>query len=282
MPVKIGIIAHATPDAPDFAALARHAEALGFESLWSGEHTVVPVATSTPYRGGEPMPEAMKRLPDPLVALALAAGATKTLRLGTAVCLVPEHDPILLAKQVATIDALSGGRFHFGIGAGWIREETEVMGGDFAHRWRQTREYVAAMKALWTQDEAAFAGEYVNFPALWAWPKPVQRPHPPILIAGALERAAARVADYGDGWIPHANDVDPAAIAAGRARIAALMRDKGRSPDALDVTVWGGKPERALMAEFADAGTTRILFVFGPGKVSETAGRMENLAGKVL
>ena len=282
MAAKIGLMTFATEDSLDFVELARRAETLGFESLWVPEHPVIPVGFTTPFPGKGPLPEYYKHMPDPFIALAAAAGATRTLRLGTAISLVPEHDPKVLAKQVATLDLMSHGRFHFGIGAGWLREESEVMGVEFKRRWSQTREHVLAMKALWTQDEAAFDGTYVKFPPLWSWPKPVQKPHPPILIGGELDKAAERIAEYGDGWLPRYIATDPAGIAAGRKRIAALYRERGRDPDTLDITLFGCKTDRAVMRRFEQAGVTRILFVLLPEQPEETLRRIEEVAGKAL
>ena len=168
----------------DVAILAEKAEDLGFESFWVAEHPVMPVNTpSSPYRGSPDgvIPDSFGRLVDPLVALARASAVTQTIRLGTAVCLVPERNPLLLAKEIATLDHFSGGRFTFGIGAGWVKEETEIMGGDFPHRWTQTREAVLAMKELWTKEEAEYHGRYYDFPTVRCFPKPAQKPHPPIL-----------------------------------------------------------------------------------------------------
>jgi probable F420-dependent oxidoreductase len=282
MAAKVGLMMFATEDTVDFVELARRVEALGFESLWLPEHPVIPVGFTSAFPARGPMPEYYKHMVDPFVALAAAAGATQTLRLGTAISLVPEHDPKVLAKQIATLDLMSHGRFTFGIGAGWLKEESEVMGVEFKRRWSQTREHVLAMQALWTQEEASFSGTYVKFPPLWSWPKPVQKPHPPILIGGELDKAAERIAEYGDGWLPRYIAADPAAIEAGRARIAALMRARGRNPDRLDVTLFGCKTDRAVMARFESAGVTRILFVIQPEKQEETLRRLEDLAGKVL
>ncbi|HUJ73723.1 MAG TPA: LLM class F420-dependent oxidoreductase [bacterium] len=282
MAVKIGVCAFATEDGLDFVELARRAEALGFESLWAPEHGTIPVGAATPYPDGGAMPELLKHIGDPLVALAAAAGATHTLRLGTCVSLVPQHDPKTLAKQVATLDLLSHGRLHLGIGAGWLREESETMGVDFKRRWSQTREHVLAMQALWTQEQAAFAGKYVSFPPLWCWPKPLQKPYPPILIGGELAKAAERIAEYGDGWMPRYRAVDPAAVETGRARIAALLRARGRPSDALDVTLWGCKPERAVMRSYEDAGVTRFLLVLRPEEPQASLRRLEDTAEKVL
>jgi len=282
MPATVGLMAFATEDTLNLLELARRAEALGFESLWLPEHPVIPVGFKTPYPFNGEMPEYYKHMLDPFVALAAAAGATRKLRLGTAISLVPEHDPKMLAKQIATLDLLSQGRFHFGIGAGWLREESEAMGVDFKRRWSQTREHVLAMKALWTEDEARFEGAYVKFPPVWSWPKPVQRPHPPILIGGELERAAERIAEYGDGWLPRYIRADPAGIAAGRERIAALMRARGRDPGRLDITLFGCRADRAVMRRFEDAGVSRILFVLFPEAPADTLRRIEDLARKAL
>ena len=155
--MNVGIFVFETADSLDTAVLAKHAEELGFESFWVPEHPVIPVTTSSPYRGSSDgvIPDAYKRIVDPFVALARASAVTTTIKLGTGICLVPEHNPLMLAKTIATLDHFSGGRFIFGIGAGWLKEETEVMGGDFPHRWTQTREAILAMKELWTKDEAA-------------------------------------------------------------------------------------------------------------------------------
>lgn len=282
MAAKIGLMTFAAEDSLDFVELARRAESLGFESLWVPEHPLIPVHFTTPFPGGGGLPEYYKHMPDPFVALAAAAGATQTLRLGTAISLVPEHDPKVLAKQVATLDLMSHGRFHFGIGAGWLKEESEAMGVHFKRRWSQTREHVLAMKELWTREQADFAGTYVKFPPVWSYPKPVQKPHPPILIGGELEKAAERIAEYGDGWLPRFIATDPAGIEAGRKRIAGLMRERGRNPDVLDITLFGCKRDRAIMRRFEDAGVTRILFVLLPEKPEETLQRIEDTAGKVL
>jgi len=173
--------------------LARAAEERGFESFWVGEHTHIPAARQTPYPGGGPLPKPYYHMADPFVSLMAAAAATRTIKLGTGICLVVEHDPIVLAKSVATLDWLSNGRVLFGIGGGWNREEMEHHGTPFARRWQVLRERVLAMKALWTQEEASFHGEFVNFDRAISFPKPVQTPHPPILFGGATAQGRARV-----------------------------------------------------------------------------------------
>lgn len=178
------------------------AEEAGFDSLLFPEHTHVPSSRETPYPGS-PMPEGFERLHDPLVAAMAAACASETLTVGTAVCLVAQHDPISLAKRVASVDSLTGGRFFFGIGAGWNIEEMVNHGVDPKRRFRQIADYVKGMKEIWTQDEASYEGEFLSFEKIWAWPKPVSSPHPPVILGGLGKTVENRVLDYGDGWMPN-------------------------------------------------------------------------------
>jgi probable F420-dependent oxidoreductase len=185
------------------ADLARNAEERGFESLFLPEHTHIPVSRRTPYPGGGELPPEYSHTLDPFAALAAAATATERLKLGTGVCLVIERDPIVTAKEVATVDHISGGRFLFGVGAGWNREEMENHGTDPDTRFRRMRESIEAMKAIWTQDEAEYHGRIIDFDPIWCWPKPVQKPHPPVLVGGLGEKVLDRVIAYGDEWIPN-------------------------------------------------------------------------------
>ena len=183
--MKIGIFVFATEYSADPATLARKAEDLGFESFWVPEHPVLPVRTTSPFPAPSDdgrIPDSYNRIVDPFVALSRASAVTQTIKLGTGVCLIPERNPLLLAKEVATLDHFSGGRFIFGIGAGWLKEETEIMGGDFANRWTQTWEAILAMKELWTKEEAEYHGRFYDFPPVRSFPRPVQRPHPPVLL----------------------------------------------------------------------------------------------------
>ena len=185
----------------DVALMANKAEQLGFESIWCAEHPIMPVHTTSPFSGSADgvIPETYAHFVDPFIALARASGATSTIKLGTSIVLVPERNPLLMAKEISCLDYFSGGRFIFGIGAGWLREETEIMGGDFDHRWTQTREAVLAMKELWTKDEAEFHGRYYDFPLVKSYPKPVQKPHPPVVLGGSAKNVLRRVAGWGDG-----------------------------------------------------------------------------------
>jgi probable F420-dependent oxidoreductase len=181
----------------DVAAMARVAEELGFDSLWCAEHPIMPVHTTSRFPGSADgvVPESYSHFVDPFVALARASGVTTRLLLGTGIVLVPERNPLLLAKEISTLDLWSGGRFLFGIGTGWHREETTIMGGDFDHRWTQAREAILVMKELWTKPEAEFHGRYYDFPPVRSYPKPAQRPHPPVILrARARRRVGRRVA----------------------------------------------------------------------------------------
>ncbi|HEY7870884.1 MAG TPA: LLM class F420-dependent oxidoreductase, partial [Methylomirabilota bacterium] len=201
----------------DPGAMARTAEQLGFESFWCAEHPFIPVQSASRFPGSEDgvIPEAYSHFVDPFVALARASGTTSRIKLATGIVLVPERHPLVLAKEVSTLDLFSGGRFLFGIGAGWLREETQIMGGDFDHRWTQTRESVLAMKELWTKTEAEFHGRYHSFPPVKSFPKPAQKPHPPVILGGLAPNVLQRIVAWGDGWLP--NRITPEQVRESRA-----------------------------------------------------------------
>jgi probable F420-dependent oxidoreductase len=201
--MEFGIGYFPTHDAAGPGEVARLVEEHGFESLFFAEHTHIPASRETPYAGGGELPRKYWHTYDLFVALTAAAAATSRLRIGSGVCLVIEHDPIVTAKQVASVDHLSGGRFEFGVGAGWNREEMRNHGTDPRTRMRLLKERVEAMKAIWTEEEASYHGEFVNFDRIWSWPKPAQRPHPPILVGGAGPTVLDRVLDFGDAWFPN-------------------------------------------------------------------------------
>ena len=243
----------------DVAYMARKVEELGFESFWCAEHPFIPVDSTSRFPGTSDgvIPETYSHFVDPFVALARASGVTKRVKLGTGIVLVPERNPLLLAKEVATLDLFSGGRFLFGIGAGWLREETEIMGGDFDHRWTQTRESVLAMKELWTKPESEFHGKYYNFPLVKSFPKPAQKPHPPVLLGGAAKNVLERVATWGDGWLP--NRITPDKLRQSRSKLDRLAKAAGRDPASITISVHGQPAERDLIKRLLDAGATRVI-----------------------
>ncbi len=240
--------------------LARALEDRGFESLWVPEHTHIPASRRSPWPGGPNLPKEYWHTYDPFVALTLAASVTTRLRVATGICLLVERDAITTAKAVASLDRLSNGRFVFGIGGGWNAEEMEHHGTDFKKRWRVLRERVLAMKEIWTKEEAEFHGEFVRFDRLWAQPKPLQKPHPPILMGGDGPTTFDRVVDYCDGWMPIGarTPLDlPTKVAALRERAAKA----GRDPKRISVSIFGSKPERAALDRLAGAGVDRAIFV---------------------
>ena len=205
--MKFGIAIFPTDYAISMTELGPAVEQAGFESLWVAEHSHIPASRETPWPGGAELPKHYWHTLDPFVALTAAAVATKKLKVGTGICLVIERDPIHTAKQVASLDHLSDGRFLFGIGGGWNKEEMADHGTDFSPRWKLLRERVEAMKAIWTQDASEYHGEMVDFGPMWCWPKPVQKPHPPIILGGSGPNAPKRVVAYADGWMPNRGDV---------------------------------------------------------------------------
>jgi probable F420-dependent oxidoreductase len=259
MTMQFGLTMFPADDAIGVVELGRAAEDLGFESLWFPEHTHIPVGQDQ-RADGSPLPREYARTLDPLVALGAVAAATRQLKLGTGICLLIQRDPIVTAKEVATLDLISGGRFLFGIGGGWHRQEIADHGTDYRTRWRLLRERLEAMKRIWRDDEAEYHGELVDFPPIWSWPKPVQQPHPPILLGGDVPGARKRVIEFADGWIPHPfADSDPAThIATFHAECATA----GRPP--LPVTIYGGSADPRAIEPYAAAGAVRWVFRVPP------------------
>ena len=257
--MRIGVSATASERHGDIALVARKIEELGFESMWLPEHPVIPANHNTKYGGTSDgsIPQGMYHQVNPFIALARASATTETLKLGTGICLVTEHNPLDLAKQISTLDHYSGGRFLFGIGTGWFREESEVMGADFDHRWTQAREHVLAMKELWTKEEAEFHGTYVDFPPVHCNPKPAQQPHPPVMLGGNAKNVLQRVVRWADGWMPIG--VTPEDIKKARATLSELAELAGRDPDSISITVFGQPPDRDLIGQFEEAGADRVL-----------------------
>jgi probable F420-dependent oxidoreductase len=256
------------------AELGRQTEQRGFESLFLPEHTHIPVSRETPYPGGGELPPEYSHTLDPFVALGAVAAVTERLKLGTGVCLVIERDPIVTAKEVATLDHLSGGRFLFGVGAGWNIEEMRNHGTDPSTRFRRMRESVEAMKAIWTRDEAEYHGKLIDFDPIWIWPKPAQKPHPPVLVGGLGDKVYDRVVAYGDEWIPNRVQ-SPEALGERIAELQRRAEAAGRGP--IPVTVFGAKPEVRLLERLRAAGVTRSLFYLLPGESDVVERQLDQL-----
>lgn len=266
----------------DPAFMAKKAEELGFESIWYAEHPAVPVHSNSPFpaTGGE-IPWTYSHFTDPYIALARASGVTRTIKLGTGITLVPERNPLLLAKEIASLDLFSGGRFLFGIGTGWLREETEIFGGDFEHRWTQTREAIEVMKALWAHEEAEYHGRYFDFPPVRSFPKPAQKPHPPIIIGGMAKNVLRRIVAHADGWLP--NRITPAEVETSRGQLDAMAKEAGRDPKSISISVYGQAPDRTLVQSLLSAGADRV--VVRPEHVNteaEMGAQLERMAEAVL
>lgn len=255
--LEIGLTLFATDRSMDLVALAREAESRGFSSLYVPEHTHIPTSRITPPPTGEAeLAEEYRRTLDPFVALGAAAAVTSRIKLGTGVCLVAQRDPIVLAKEVATLDLLSGGRFVFGIGFGWNREEMASHGVVYAERRALVREKMLAMRALWTRERAGYLGQWVTVEESWSWPKPIQRPQPPILLGGAAgPKLFDHIAEYGDGWMP----IGGAGIAASLPVLRAALEARGRDPRSARVVPFGTVPSPGKLEYYASIGVREVV-----------------------
>jgi probable F420-dependent oxidoreductase len=269
--VRFGLTIFPTDYGIPPAELGRAAEAAGFEALLFAEHTHIPASRDTPRPGGGELPKRYWHTIDPFVALTAVATVTETLRIGTGICLVVERDPIVTAKEVASVDLLSAGRFEFGVGAGWNREEMRNHGTDPDTRFALMRERIEAMKAIWADDEASYHGRYVNFDRIWSWPKPVQKPHPPVLVGGTGPKALDRVLRYGDVWMPN-RVADPADLGP---RIAELRERAGRH---VPVTYFGAEPDDGFVEQLAAAGVDRTLLQLPDAGADEVLALVERYA----
>ena len=255
--MRIGVFYFPTDYGISPGELARALEERGFESLFVCEHTHIPVSRRTPFPGGGELPRRYMHTHDPFVALSFAAAATRTLKIGTGIALMPQRDPIITAKSVASLDQLSDGRFLFAIGGGWNVEEMENHGAKYETRFKLLRERVLAMKELWTRQEAEFHGKFVNFDPVWLYPKPKQNPHPPILLGGETDHTIRRVIEFGDGWFPRARGGWEPRSAVARLRKAA--EEAGRDPATLSVTVFAAPPDGDALAPYHEVGIDRVL-----------------------
>ena len=283
--MNVGVFSFQTNTSVDSAVLAKHAEDLGFESYWVPEHVILPIHTTSRFPGSPDgsVPDTYGRIVDPFIALARASAVTKTIKLGTGICLVPEHNPLHLAKVIASLDAASDGRFLFGIGAGWHKEESEMMGGDFAHRWTQTRDAILAMKALWTQEEAEYHGPYYDFPPVQSMPKPAQKPHPPVFLGGKAQNVFRRVVEWGDGWMP--NRTSPDEIRRGRNTLSELAEAAGRDPNTVQITAFGhagSYRSREAVEEVLEAGANRVTIWLAEADGDGALAEMDEFARQIL
>lgn len=255
--MKIGLTLFATDQSMSPVALAREAEARGFYSLYLPEHTHIPTSRRTPPPTGEAvLAEEYKRTLDPWVALAAASSVTERILLGTGIALVAQHDPVVLAKQVATLDLLSQGRVVLGIGYGWNEDEMQTHGVDPRRRRGRTREVMLAMQALWAQEKASFEGEHVRIPECWQWPKPVQQPRPRILIGGGPgPKLFTHIAEYADGWLP----IGGAGLEAALPDLRRALEARDRDPSTLHIVPMGVLPDPAKLDHYREVGVTECV-----------------------
>lgn len=242
------------------AELGRALEERGFESLWAPEHSHIPLSRLSPYPPGGDLPKKYYDTMDPFVTLSAAAAATEKLKVGTAICLVIQRDPIQTAKSVASLDQISAGRFLFGVGAGWNAEEMADHGTEFKSRFKLMRERIEAMKVIWTKSKPEYQGEMVKFGPMMTWPKPVQKPHPPVIVGGAFPYGARRAIQYGDGWLPHARRPAYGDVITQFGEFRRLVKEAGRDPKSIPITVYGTAEDADLLKRYRDEGTERIIF----------------------
>jgi probable F420-dependent oxidoreductase len=240
--------------------LAKALEERGFESVWAPEHSHIPTSRKSPFPGGGELPKRYYDAMDPFVSLTAAAVATTKLKVGTGVCLVQQRDPIQTAKLVATIDQVSNGRFLFGVGGGWNADEMENHGTEFKTRFKLMRERIEAMKEIWTKEKAEYHGDMVNFDEMMAWPKPVQKPYPPIIVGGAFPQAARRAIRYGDGWCPIGGRPGSDPLEA-LPQFRQLARDAGRDPQSLPITLFNPIEDADQLARYRDMGVGRVVIM---------------------
>lgn len=268
--MKLGLCTFPTAHGLLPAELAELAEQAGFESLWFAEHSHIPVARVSEWPGGAELPDFYYRVLDPVPAIAAAAAVTDRIRLGFGIALVVQRDPIQFAKSVASLDVMSNGRVHVGVGGGWNAEEMANHGTDIANRWKVLRERVEAMKAIWTQEQAEYHGEFVDFDPIFSWPKPVQTPHPPLHFGGRIPGGLRRALRHGQGWIPllGRGDSDFAAYM----QVVRAEADKiGRDLSDFEVTVYGSGPDAEALEGYRRAGIDRVLLFVPP--MSQSDGR---------
>jgi len=282
--MKIGLMIAATAESGDIAEISREVENLGYESLFIPEHPVIPIGFKTPLPGGGgTLPEHYGRWMDPFVALSVAAIVTRRIKLGTGICLLPEREPIIAAKTIATLDVISGGRVILGVGAGWLREETEALGTRFETRWKRLRETVEALRVLWTKPEPSYEGELVKFPAVRCDPKPIQKSGPPILLGARGSKAIERVVRTYDGWVPIAGK--PSSLKRDIEALRKVASDRGRNPDSFDVSAFVAPAEDGISSDdlqaYKDAGASRLVLFSQGDAIKMAAGQTLRLVRRL-
>ena len=255
--MRVGAFYFPTDYGINMAELAKALEDRGFDSLFVPEHTHIPASRKSPFPGGGELPKRYSHTHDPFVGLSFAAAATKKLKLGTGILLVPQHEPIVTAKAIASLDQLSGGRFIFGIGGGWNVEEMENHGAKYQTRFKQMREHVLAMKELWTKDEASYDGEFVKFDRVWSWRKPAQKPHPPVILGGETDHTLRRVIEYCDGWFPRPRGGFD--VVKGVAHLHQMAEKAGRDPKTITTIVFGSANDAKVLESYDKAGIQSAL-----------------------
>jgi len=270
--MDIGVFLFSTAYNMRLDDLGRELEDRGYESLFQPEHTHIPTSRETPFPAGGELPREYANTYDPFVSLAFAAAATTRLKVGTGICLIPQREPIATAKAVASIDVMSNGRFLFGIGGGWNVDEMRNHGGLYKTRFKLMRERILAMKALWTEDEAEYHGEFVDFDPVWSYPKPVQQPHPPVLLGGETDYTLARVVEYCDGWFPRGGVFEPTRD---MARLRDMAEKAGRDPSELSVSVFRAPADKQKLEEYAQAGVERAILELPPQSADDIMRRLD-------
>ena len=263
------------------ADLAQALEARGFESVWAPEHSHIPTSRRSPYQAGGELPKQYYDVMDPFVSLSAAAAATRTIKLGTGVCLVIQRDTIQTAKLVASLDQVSGGRFLFGIGGGWNAEEMADHGTEFKTRFKKMREQIEAMKQIWTKDAAEYHGDLVEFGPMAAWPKPVQKPHPPVIVGGAFPHAARRALRYGNGWIPNASRAQYADVTDFLPHFKQMAAEVGRDLAEVPVTIWGAGEDYDRLRRYEEQGIARVIVSLPPENAEQTLPALDRWAGLI-
>ena len=274
--MRIGLFPFCTDYSMPIDRLAIAAEERGFDSIWVPEHTHIPASRLTDYPGGGELPREYSHTLDPFVALGIAAGVTRHLKLATGICIAVEHHTLTLAKTVATLDHVSNGRVLLGLGGGWNREEMENHGVRYDSRFRKLEEQMQALKAVWTQEQASFHGEFERFDRVWSWPKPSQSPHPPLYLGGSSDYTLRRIARFAEGWLPITTNVD--AIIRKMTRLDAIAQEEGRDPQSIAISIFAAPPQDEVVMKCRDTRAERIIFQVPPQDENETLKRLDRYA----